>query len=110
MRSLVLGLVDHLENDSSELMIFENRHEKTTGRPLDNDFLIMLLMQKNVGPLQQHVRLNVRITNTFNEALEIVCSYIKSRRLTVPSGRIDHQGQSDMDIGALKGRMGKGHI
>ena len=28
---------EHLESDLSELMIFKNRHEKTTGRPLDND-------------------------------------------------------------------------
>ena len=63
-------------------------------------------MQKTVGPLQQHLRLNVRNINTFNEALEIIYSYIKSRHLTVPSGKTDHGGQADMDIGALKGKKG----
>ena len=51
---------DHLESDLSEFIILKNRHEKTTGRPLDNDLLVTLLMQKTVGPLQQHLRLNVK--------------------------------------------------
>ena len=97
---------DHLESDLSEFIILKNRHEKTTGRPIDNDLLVTLLMQKTVGPLLQHLRLNVRNINTFNEALEIIYSYIKSRHLTVPSGKSDHGGQADMDIGALKGKKG----
>ena len=91
------------------LKILKNRHEKTTGRPLGNDLLITLLMQKTVGPLQQHSRLNVRSITTFTEALEIVYSYRKSRHLTVPSRRVDRQGQADMDVGALKGGKGKGY-
>ena len=71
-----------------------------------------LLTQKTVGPLQ-HLRLHVRGINTFNEALEMIYSYIRCRHLTVPSGRADRQGQPDMDIGALKrGKgqwKGKGH-
>ena len=86
-------------------MILKYRPEKTAGRPLDNDLLITLLMWKTVGPLQPHLRLNQIIT-TFTEAPEIVYSYEKSRHLTVLSGRIDHQGQADMEIGALKGKKG----
>ena len=54
------------------------------------------------------MRLNVRSNNTFHEALEMVDSHIKSRQVTVPSGRTDHQGQTDMEIGALKGIKGWG--
>eukprot|EP00439_Symbiodinium_sp_Y106_P052373 s2721_g7.t1 len=72
---------DHLESDLSDFIILKNRHEKTTGVPLDNDLLITLIMQKTTGPLQQHLRLNVRNITTFTEALEIVYSYIKSRHL-----------------------------
>ena len=54
-------------------------------------------------PLQQHLHVNVRSINTFNEALEIVYSYKKSRHLILPSARTDHQGQADMEMGALKG-------
>ena len=96
---------DHLESDLSDFIIIKNRHEKTTGVPLDNDLLITLIMQKTTGPLQQHLRLNVRNINTFTEALEIVYSYIKSRHLVVPSR---NDGPVDMDIGALKGRKGYG--
>ena len=70
-----------------------------------NDLLITLIIQKTTGPLQQHLRLNVRNINTFTEALEIVYSYIKSRHLVVPSR---NDGPVAMDIGALKGRKGYG--
>ena len=38
---------DHLESDLSEFIILKSRHDKTTGRPLSNDFLVTLLMQKD---------------------------------------------------------------
>ena len=94
---------DHLEGDLSDFIILKNRHENTTRVPLDDDLLITLIMQKTTGPLQQHLRLNVRNISTFTEALEIVCSYMKSRHLVVPSR---NDGPVDMDIGALKGRKG----
>ena len=70
---------DHLESDLSDFITLKNRHEKTTGAPLDNDLLPTLIMQKTTGPLQQHLRLNVRNISTFTEALEIVCSYVMSQ-------------------------------
>ena len=76
---------DYLESDLSDFIMLKNRHEKTTGMPLDNDLLITLIMQKTTGPLQQHLRLNVRNISTFTEALEIVNSYVESRHLVVPS-------------------------
>ena len=94
---------DHLESDLSDFIMLKNRHEKTTGVPLDSDLLITLIMQKTTGPSQQHLRLNVRNISRFNEALEIVHSYVKSRHLVVPSR---NDGPVDMDIGALKGRKG----
>ena len=74
---------DHLESDMNE-----NRYEKTTGVPLDNDLLIILIMQKTSGPLQQHLKLNIRNITTFTETREIVYDYIKSRHLVVPSRNV----------------------
>ena len=120
---------DHLESDLSDFLILKNRHEKTTGVPLDNDLLITLIMQKTIGPLQQHLRLNVRNITTFTEALEIVYSYIQSRHLVVPSrndGPVDmgywsierkerirkrkrkRKGKAGMYKGKGKGFKGKG--
>ena len=90
-------------------MILKNRHEKTTGRRLDTDLVVTLLMQKTTGPLQHHLLLNVRGITKFLEALEIVYSlysFIKSRHPTVPSGRNDHHDQAAMDVGALKAMKG----
>ena len=93
---------DHSESDLSDFIMLKNRHEKTTGVSLDNDLLITLIMQKTTGPLQQHLRLNVRNISTFTEALEIVYSYVNSRHLVVPSR---NDGPVDMDTG-VKGRKG----
>ena len=72
-------------------MILKNRHEKTTGSPLDNGIFITLLMQKTVGPLQQHLRLNVRGMTRFTEAApEIVYCCTKSMQ------DCDHQRQADI--------------
>ena len=37
---------DHLESDLSDFIILKNRHEKTTGVPLDNGLLVTVIMQK----------------------------------------------------------------
>eukprot|EP00439_Symbiodinium_sp_Y106_P069965 s5116_g12.t1 len=96
---------DHLESDLNDFIILKNRHEKTTGVPLDNYLLITLIIPKTTGLLQQHLRLNVRNITTFTEALQIMHSYIKSRHLVVPNR---NDGPGDMDIAALKGRKGYG--
>ena len=87
-------------------MMLKKKHEKTTGRPLDNDLSIMLLMQTTVGPLQQHLRLNVRIEASRCSLRCLGVFTIKSRHVTAPSGRSGHPGQADMDIGVVKGKTG----
>ena len=101
---------DQLESGLSDFIILKNRRKKATGRPLDNDLLITLFTKKTTGPMQQHLRFNVRNTNT---VMEIVSSYLNSGLLTVRS-MSKEGGPADIDIGALKGkkptRGGKGHI
>ena len=91
---------DQLESDLSDFIILKNRRKKATGRPLDNGLLIALFMQKTTGPMQQHLRFNVRNINTF---MEIVSSYLNSRPLTVRS-MSKEGGPADMEREETKER------
>ena len=51
-----LRRLDHLESDLSGFLTVKNKHEMTTGRPIDDDLLITLLMQKTMCPVQQQFR------------------------------------------------------
>ena len=46
---------DSLQQEA-RFIILKSRH-KATGRTLDNDLLITLLVQKTICPMQQHLRL-----------------------------------------------------
>ena len=58
-------------------LIMKNRHERTTtGRPIDDNFLVTPPTQKTTGPLQ-HLRLRIRSARTLQQALHIVYAYTK---------------------------------
>eukprot|EP00439_Symbiodinium_sp_Y106_P085782 s60_g29.t2 len=88
---------DHLESDLSDFIILKNRHEKTTGVPLDNDLLITLILQKNTGPLQQHLRNDAPVDMDIG-ALEGRKGYGKGKG----------KGKGGMYKGKGKGYKGKG--
>ena len=54
-------------------MTLKNKHEKATGKKLDDDLLVTLMMAKTQGPLQQHLRLNVDPATTFDQVLLLRC-------------------------------------
>ena len=99
------------EADLTEFLSLKNRHEKATSRPLQDDLLVMMMVNKTHGSLQQHLRLNVGDLTTFDDVLEIVKNYYQSRHLA--NWKHTSASNSDpapMDIGALKGKgkYGKG--
>ena len=59
------------EADLTEFISLKNKHEKATGKPLDDDLLVTLMVNKTSGSLQQHLRLNVDALTTFSDVLSI---------------------------------------
>ena len=108
------------EADLTEFMSLKNKHEKATGKSLDDDLLVTLIVNKTSGSLQQYLRLNVDAFTTFSEVLAIVKQYYQSRLLAKWRSSIDTGGPTPMDVGALmkgkgrywhskgKGKNGKG--
>ena len=102
----------HFEADLTEFISLKNKHEKATGRALDDDLLVTLMVTKTSGSLQQHLRLNVDALTTFSDVLQIMKQYYQSRHLANwRTASNSSQGPAPMDIGALKGKgkyRGKG--
>ena len=92
------------EADLTDFISLKNKYEKATGKRLDDDLLVTLMVNKTSGSLQQHLRLNVDALTTFSDVLAIVKQYSQSRHLANWTSSIDNGGPVPMDIGALKGR------
>ena len=69
------------EADLTEFISLKNKHEKATGKLLDDDLLVTLMVNKTSGALQQHLRLNVDALTTFSDVVQIVKQYYQSRHL-----------------------------
>ena len=96
----------HFEADLAEFISLKSKHEKATGRRIDDDLLVTLMVNKTVGPLQQHLRLNVDGVTTFEDVLQIVRQYYQSRHLA--NWRPTSDTSAPMDIGTVKGKGRKG--
>ena len=77
--------IDHRLRDPQlqEFITSKNKHEKATGKNLDDDLLLALLMTQ--GPLQQHLRLNFDAATTFDElaaVLQTARLWYQSRHIT----------------------------
>ena len=82
---------DRFESDLSEFMIL-NRHEKMTGRPLDDDLLVTLLMQKTAGSLQQHLRAASISMSSLKFAPEYTELPVNERVRPTKTGRLSLSG------------------
>ena len=95
----------HSESDLTEFLSLKSRHEKATSRPLQDDLLVTMMVNKTQGPLQQHLRLNVGDLTTIDDALEIVKNCYQSRHLANwKHMSSNHDTPGPMDTGPLKGK------
>ena len=57
---------EHFEQDYSEWETLKARYEKQTGAALPDNILVATLLNRTTGPLQQHLRLNVRTMDSYD--------------------------------------------
>ena len=85
--------------------LIEDQTRETTSRPLQDDLLVTMMVNKTQGPLQQHLRSNVRDLTTFDAVVEIGKKYYQSRHLANWKHMSNnHDTSGPMDIGELKGK------
>ena len=90
--------------------MLKNRHERQTQTQLPDSILVATLLNKTTGPLQQHLRLNVRTLDTYDTVRRVIMEYYQSRHVTNVSKTAN--GPAPMEIGAMwrkgKGKKGSG--
>ena len=77
---------------------------------LPDSVLVATLLNKTSGSLQQHLRLNARTLDTYENVKSVILAYYQSRHVT---GLGTNNGPAPMDVGALtkgKGRVGQYHL
>ena len=71
----------HFEQDSSEWETLTARYEKQIGEVLPDTVLVATLLNRTTGPLQQHLRLNVRTMDSCHTARNVITASYQSRRI-----------------------------
>ena len=66
-------------------------------------------MNRTTGPLQQHLRLNVRAMDSYDTVRDVITSYYKSRHIT-NFRTVDTGGPAPMDVGAQWRKGGRGKM
>ena len=66
---------EQFEQDYSEWETLKNRYERHTGMTLPVSVLVATLSNKTSGRLQQHLRLNVRTLNTYENVKSVILAY-----------------------------------
>ena len=74
--------LEHFEQDYSEWETLKARYEKQTGAALPDNILVAILLNRTTGPLQQHLRLNVRTMDSYDTVRDVITAYYQSRHIT----------------------------
>jgi hypothetical protein len=104
-----LGQTDHdFENKFAEWKAEVSGYEDYTGRELDADIKIAVLLRQAPQALRTHLQINSNaFDNSFSQLEAVIQSYIQSRKLWNP--RDDNKGSKPMEVDWIqKGGKGKG--
>ena len=102
------------EQDCNVWETIKVKYETQTGQPLPDGVLVATLLNKTTGALQQHLRLNARTLQTYEQIKAVILEYYRARLLVNPlaqtsaSATFQGGGQAPMDIGNLGKGKGKG--
>ena len=105
----------NFEQDFNRWEISKIKYEKQTGQALPDGVLIATLLIKTTGALQQHLRLNARTLQTYQQMRDTIVEYFRSKLILTPSPTSANSsfaggGHAPMDIGFVgkKSKKGKG--
>ena len=92
-----------LESDSNTWETSKNRYEQQVGSPLPNGVLVAALLNKTTRACQQHLRLNARTLQTYQQTRDTVVEYFRSKLiLGANSSSSSSNGLAPVDIGAME--------
>ena len=100
------------ESDFNTWETIKLRYERQVGSPLPDGVLVAALLNKTTGALQQHLRLNARTLQTYQQTRDTILENFRSKLiLGANSGcSSSNNGPAPMDVGAMKGKGKKGGL
>ena len=67
------------ESDFNTWETIKHRYERQVGSPLPDGVFVATLLNKTTGALQQHLRLNVRTLQTYQQTRDTIVEYFRSK-------------------------------
>ena len=100
------------EQDFNTWETLKVKYDRQTDAELPDGVLVATLLNKTSGALQQHLRLNARTLQTYQQTRDTIVEYFRSKLILTSANSSSHGGgPAPMDIGFLgkgKGKKGKG--
>ena len=95
---------EQFEQELSEWETLKTRYETQAETALPDSILVTML-SRTTGTLQQHLRMNVRLLDTYDTVRNVIAEYQQSRHVTGFESPSD-TGPSPMEIGGVWQRKG----
>ena len=116
--SLLTELLDYkfnpatFESDFNTWETIKDRCERQVSSPLPDGVLVAALLNKTTGALRQHLRLNGRTLQTYQQTRDTIVEYFRTKLiLGANSGSSSsNNGPAPMDVGAMKGKGKEGRL
>ena len=97
---------EQFEQELSEWETLKTRYETQAETALPDSILVTTLLSRTTGTLQQHLRMNVRLLDTYDTVRNLITEYHQSRHVTGFESLSD-TGHAPTDMGSMwqgKGR------
>ena len=96
---------EQFEQELSEWETLKTRYETQAETALPDSILVTTLLSRTTGTLQQHLRMNVGLLDTYDTVRNVIAEYQQSRHVTGFESPSD-TGPSPMEIGGVWQRKG----
>ena len=98
---------EQFEQELSEWETLKTRYERQAETALPDCILVATLLSRTTGTLQQHLRMNVRLLDTYETVRNVITAYYQSRHVTGFRSLSD-TGPAPMEVGGVWQRKEKG--
>ena len=98
---------EQCEQELNEWETLKTRYERQAETALPDSILVTTLLSRTTGTLQQHLRMNVRLLDTYETVRNVITAYYQSRHVTGFRSLSD-TGPAPMEVGGVWRRKEKG--
>ena len=98
---------EKFEQELNEWETLKTRYERQAETALPDSILVATLLSRTTGTLQQHLRMNVRLLDTYETVRNVITAYYQSRHVTGFRSLSD-TGPAPIEVGGVWRRKEKG--